>query len=644
MERKSKSIWTNYIYSGLAICLVSLLLVSVFSYIVSYRITTEQSNLRIQQTALKNAAELDAWFQQYGNIIENMVEDIEISGDYSQETLYKLFKGKLKPYDQDVLDFYIGFEDQNRKLVSGTGWEPYEGYDARSRIWYKDAMRYNGVIYTEPYVDAQTGKFVITVAKVIKQQGKAIGVIASDLYITSVVDAVQSYNVNNDSYAFLLDMKGDILTHPDPQFMPDDQGLKNINALKCADYSKLVGAIKNNNMEIIDMKDYDGSPRYFALSKIKSCGWIFGIAIDKSEYKQPLNRLLYGFALAILLAMTVGLGIMLKLTSGMVKPIKSLSDTVRRFSAHNMSIRSELNSEDELGDLANNFNKMADLIEEYSLSLESKVAQRTRELQEKNDNIMESIAYAQRLQRAILPSLPQQLGIADEKCFVIWQPRDVVGGDIYWCRGDENCSLLAVADCTGHGVPGALMTMTLSSILDGLPRNVESLKPSEVLDTLNRRLQETLRQEKGVAIGAMTTNDGADIGMCLIDKLKRKILFSGAKLSLFVAYEGQITEYKGAKHSIGYFSENNALFEDRKIEWNDGSLLYFTTDGLLDQNLQEEKGGLGRTGFVNFLQSILDKPLGEQKESFEALIAERLSKVEQRDDITVLGLEISQAR
>jgi len=121
---------------------------------VSYRITTEQSNLRIQQTALKNAAELDAWFKQYGNIIENMVEDIEISGDYSQDTLYKLFKGKLKPYNKDVLDFYIGFEDQNRKLVSGSGWEPDEGYDARSRIWYKDAMLYNGVIYTEPYVDA----------------------------------------------------------------------------------------------------------------------------------------------------------------------------------------------------------------------------------------------------------------------------------------------------------------------------------------------------------------------------------------------------------------------------------------------------------------------------------------------------------
>jgi len=640
MRIKNKSIKTKYILSGLVTCMISLILVSIFSYIVSYNITAEQSNMRIHEAAMKNAAELDSWFQQNGKIVENMVEDIEISGDYSDAFLFQLMKGKIAIYDKDVLDYYIGFEDQDRQLISGVSWVPDKGYDCRTREWYKEAMQSSGVVYIKPYVDAQTGRMVITVAKALKKDGKAIGVLAGDIFITNVIDVVKSYDINQNSYAFLLDSEGNFLAHPNEQFTPDANGLKNIKKINGTDYSDLIGAIKSNKTEAFGMTDYDGVPKYFILSRINSCNWYFGIAVNKLEYKKPLNNLLYGFIIAILISTVVGLCIMLKLTNGMVKPIRALSDTVKRFSTDNMSIRSDITSKDEIGELGGNFNHMADTIQGYSLSLEKKVAERTKELQEKNDNIMESINYAERLQRAILSDLPGRLRIADEKCFVIWKPRDVVGGDMYWCRGDESHTLLAVIDCTGHGVPGALMTMTVSSILDGLPRNLENIRPSEVLSLVNVRLKETLRQEEGNS----TANDGADIALCWIDKENKRLLFSGAKLSLFVACSGEVLEYKGVKKSVGYSRQSEVSFEDHEIEWKNGSTFYFTTDGLLDQNIEEEKGGLGRKGFIKLLHTICNNPLYEQKKTIENLISERLSKVEQRDDITVVAFEVQERK
>ncbi|MDP4094002.1 MAG: cache domain-containing protein [Bacillota bacterium] len=636
MAIRSRSIKARYLFSGLAICLVSLLFVSVISYLVSYNITAQQSNLRIQEAALKNAAELDSWFMKYGNIVNGIVEDIEITGDYQSSHLFDLLKGKLDIYNKEVLDFYMGFEDRSIKLVSGSNWAPPDDYDCHTRDWYKAAVKNKGVIYTEPYVDAQTGKMVITIAEAVNYKGKFLGVMAADIYITNVIKTVNSYKINDTSYSFLIDNEGYFLTHPDTEFLPDKNGMKNIDSIKGVDYSKLSKALKENKMEIIGMKDYDGTSKYFILSKIKSPGWVFGISIHQSEYKKPLNNLLYGFVIALLISMIAGISIMLRIINGMVNPIKSLNDTVKSFSADNMDVRSEVNSSDELGDLGRSFNQMADTIQEYSVSLEKKVADRTKELQEKNDNIMESIDYAERLQRSILPPLPQRLSLSSDKCFVVYKPRDVVGGDMYWCKGNENKTMLAVADCTGHGVPGALMTMALNSIMDGLALHIDDKKPSEILQIVNLTLKETLGQNRKDSIA----NDGADMALCMIDRVNGKILFAGAKLSVYIGLNGEITEYKGSRHSVGYTWQKEAIYEDHEMDLVKGSVVYITTDGLPDQNMIEGKGGMGKSGFKNLLGSLWGKPIKEQHAALEELISEMLSNVEQRDDITVIGFEL----
>jgi serine phosphatase RsbU (regulator of sigma subunit)/HAMP domain-containing protein len=633
---KKSSIKTKYILFGLVICLGSLLPIALVSYLVSAKITATQSTLRNEQTVLKNVTELDSWFSKQGGVVENMAEDLQIVDHYDPDFLGRFLQAKHRLYHTEVLDYYIGFADPGKKMVSAIGWAPFAGYDCQKRAWYRRAAANRRVVFTPPYVDAQTGEMVITISRRLVKNGKIIGVLAADIFVSKVISRVHSYRLQENSYAFLTDRDGNFLVHPKKEFQPNAVRMHNIRRISDADYSRLLQALPPGRTKVVKARDYDGKSKYFIFSKINSCGWTFGHAVLGSEYFKPLRGLFYAFTFAFLVSLLIGVGIMLKLINEMIRPIKSLNDTVNSFSVVRMDVRSSIDSADELGELGRNFNHMADIIRDYSISLEQKVAERTRELQEKNVRIMESIDYAERLQRAILPSFSERLGITAENSFVIWKPRDRVGGDMYWCRGDSDYALVAVADCTGHGVPGALMTMALSSILDGLPRNMAMANPAEILYIVHDRLRETLGQNREDSL----TNDGADLALCLIDKKNQRILFSGAKLSLFLGCSGQVSEYKGARHSVGYVWGKKPRFVNQEIPWRPGSVLYLTTDGLLDQNRQEGGGGLGRTAFGNFLKSIVAEPLFKQQEALEALIAARLSQVTQRDDILVIGLVI----
>lgn len=635
MIYKNRGIKYKFLRLGAAICLISLLLVSITSYIIAYNITKDQSDRRIEATAQKNSTELNDWFQQYGDIVNYLAEDIEIMGNYNQEYLQKLTTEKLNTYNNEVLDIYMGFQD-TEKLISGRGWQQPKDFDCHVRNWYKQALDKDEVIYTEPYIDADTKKMVITVAKKINRNGTLFGVLAADIVVNNLIDNVKKYNPSNKSYVILMDKQYDFLVHPKKDFVYKGE---NYAAKKIGwkGYLKLNKSIDKSNIRKINIKDYDGKDKYFILSNIKSTDWTFGIVITKFEYEKPLNKLLIGFIIALIISFIIAFYIMIKFVNIIVQPIKSLNDSVKRFTNKEMWIRNQVLYNDEIGELGKSFNNMADTIEEYSIYLEKKVFERTKELKDRNDKILESIDYAQRLQSAILPNISERLKISEENYFVIWKPKDIVGGDVYWCRETDNYFILILADCTGHGVPGALMSMALCSILDGLIHEIKNIsKPSEVLYKINFRLKETLGEDRSESI----INDGADMAVLLIDKNNNKVIFSGAKLPMYLLHKGEIITYKASKNSVGYSWHKEVIYEDVEIDLDNEDIIYLTTDGLLDQNIETGKGGIGKARFIRFINEISDKSMENQKLLIENFINERLAKVEQRDDITVLGFKL----
>lgn len=632
-----KSIQAKYILVGLSICLISIIAVSTFSYVISYNINLDLSDKWIHETTLRNSAQLDHWFDSHRTIIDSLAQDIEASGNFSSINLSKFLKSKMNTYKGKFNDFYIGFEDSKQKPVSGVGWVPPTDYDPTTRSWYQMALKSNSVIFTEPYVDAMTGELIISVAKVLRSNSKVIGVLATDITLTEVIKVVDASKINKNSYGVLLDNNGKIIAHPNPKFLPTKDGIKSVEQIDWKGYKTLVDALLANDINgRIELKDYNGEEEFFNFSRINSNGWYFGIAISKSEYRKPLRNLLFGFASAFLASMLLSLIIMVNLMKKMIKPIKALNNTVKDFSSDNMSVRMHVTSEDEIGELGNNFNKMADTIQQYSQSLEKKVEERTRELKEKNDSIMESLGYARRLQNAIIPNVSQTLGIPTENCFSIWKPRDTVGGDMFWCRGDDQHALLVVADCTGHGVPGALMSMMLNSILNATSREFGHDNPAEMLKIIDTRLKESLGQNENEFI----IHDGADMALLFIDKKNKRLVFSGAKLNMFIVSKGNVQMVKGSRRSIGYSFRKDTHYENVEFPYVSDGVYYFTTDGLLDQNYEENKGGMGRRGFMSLIEGCYHLSMEEQRNIINKDINEKLYKVPQRDDITVIGLKL----
>ncbi|WP_240416289.1 SpoIIE family protein phosphatase [Paenibacillus periandrae] len=272
---------------------------------------------------------------------------------------------------------------------------------------------------------------------------------------------------------------------------------------------------------------------------------------------------------------------------------------------------------------------------ELNRKLEQAVQERTKQISEQKQKLTDSIDYAKRIQDSILPSREEIEGVLQDH-FVLWEPRDVVGGDFYWMKQTNDGYLLAIGDCTGHGVPGALMTMISISILNRIAETAESMDPASILQSMNRLIKETLHREHG----DLMSDDGLDIGLCFVKG--DHLTFAGAKTSLYMKNDQELTVIKGDRKSIGSVRTNNQFnFANAELTVSTGASFYMTTDGYLDQNGGVKNVSFGKQKLMEMIEQFHGKPLGEQEALFRSRLMDYMGDEPQRDDITILGFKIS---
>ncbi|MFC5528923.1 SpoIIE family protein phosphatase [Cohnella yongneupensis] len=265
--------------------------------------------------------------------------------------------------------------------------------------------------------------------------------------------------------------------------------------------------------------------------------------------------------------------------------------------------------------------------------LESKVQARTKELAERNKEMTDSILYANRIQQSVLPA-PEAMESSFDEHFAVWKPRDVVGGDFYWMKKVGDVQWVAVGDCTGHGVPGALMTMLSVSLLDRIAATGDNPTPAVVLGKLNVLLKETLNQMDQDGL----TDDGLDLGLMFMEG--DRTVYAGTGVTLAVSDSNGMRSVKGDKHKVGYRrTPVDVAYTDHPFEAEPGRVFYLITDGIVDQNGSGSTASLGRTRLLEWLAQYRTYPLARQQEQFESMLTAYMGEEYQRDDMTLLAFK-----
>jgi serine phosphatase RsbU (regulator of sigma subunit) len=284
----------------------------------------------------------------------------------------------------------------------------------------------------------------------------------------------------------------------------------------------------------------------------------------------------------------------------------------------------------------------------YAQELEQTVEERTFELQKTYKElkgaytkITDSVQYAQRIQKSTLIS-PSEIEHYFKELFIVYSPKDVVSGDFYWFHEvkneESNYLILAAVDCTGHGIPGAFMTIMGNDFLTEIVESRNIIQPNLILAELDKKITFTLQKETHMA----NTSDGMDIAIVAIDQTNKTLQYAGAKNPLWYVRDGQMNRVKATLHSIGYsdyFKNTEKVFQNNVIDIQAGDNFYIFSDGFQDQFGGEQDRKYMKKRFREFLQKNSSFSLHQQQTMLEAELKTWKKDNEQTDDILVIGFQ-----
>ncbi len=257
-------------------------------------------------------------------------------------------------------------------------------------------------------------------------------------------------------------------------------------------------------------------------------------------------------------------------------------------------------------------------------------------IKEKNKDITDSIQYAKRLQEAVFPEV-DSLNNYFAEAFVLFRPKDIVSGDFYWFDELNNKTILIVGDCTGHGVPGAFMSILGHNLLNQIILEDDIIDPAEILRILDKNVSNALNKKTS----KKEYNDGMDIAICVVDKIKMTLSFAGANRPLVIKRGDELLELKPNKFAVGGIEDDRCkLFGKHEISIKENDVLYLFSDGYYDQFGGPKGKKFKYKQLVDYLVSIAAKPLEEQKNILAETLETWRGNLEQVDDVCVIGVKI----
>lgn len=279
-----------------------------------------------------------------------------------------------------------------------------------------------------------------------------------------------------------------------------------------------------------------------------------------------------------------------------------------------------------------------DNLEKYNQNLleqKSEILRHRDEIERKNKNITDSFIYAEKIQQVILPPLEKVQRVFPNS-FVLYKPKDIVSGDFYWFEQKNDRVFFSAVDCTGHGVPGALMSIVCHNMLNQALNSFNMTKPSDILKFLSQNVSENLKNTDKKA----NLNDGMDLALCSYNKKTKELEYAGAFNPLYIIRNNELLAYHGECYSISVFNNTNRDFRNHTIKIEEGDTVYLFSDGFVDQFGGNKRKKFMKKRFKEALLSIQHLNMPIQKQKLENIFYSWKGNNEQIDDVLVIGIKI----
>lgn len=356
------SLRTKFVITICVICIVCIGLTAGISYERASSIMLESSMENESLASQKAAQEIENWMQVKGEFLNMVRADIQIDGDVDYDRLCGRMKSLIEDYNEDdsIYDIYFTYPDS--RMAAGSGYESDGTVDFTTRSWYIAAMEQEGVAYSTPYLDVDSGRIVITVSAKVLINGEVAGVLAEDIFADKLVEITNEVEMPQNSYAMLTDSSDGVVVHPNEAYGYVDDEPVALTELEGNPYERVSNVIHSQEQEgVVWVKDYDGVTRGFVVSAIPSCNWNISLAVDRKVINEDIKAMLYGFFVSGVISLAAAVIVITFVVNRMIRPVKALATAVDE---GNLSADIRVNGRDEVSKLAQGFRNMFERLRE----------------------------------------------------------------------------------------------------------------------------------------------------------------------------------------------------------------------------------------------------------------------------------------
>lgn len=353
------------------ICIISILVIVGINYIISIQKLESEVNKNIQLETVNIAKDSDKWMALQKDSLEEVLQGLLYSNNYEYDYVHKYFVGKNKINDGN--EYFVAFSD--RSLIAGSGWIPDSSYDATTRDWYVGAKESDSIYITEPYLDSDMGKMVITISKAFKTSSGREGVMASDITIDYLVELISSADLGEGAYAFLIDNNGNIITHLNEAFNPTEEKLTKIEDI----LDGKLQSIMSKDLDIRDkkIKDYDNEDRMFFFEDVVESNWKVGVGFPSNRVMETINLVIKYTILATIVVVVISFALSNYMAGTITKPIihsVKIAEDISDLNLSNSIEESKLERKDEIGQMYRAYQLIIEKLRIFMKDMDASIA------------------------------------------------------------------------------------------------------------------------------------------------------------------------------------------------------------------------------------------------------------------------------